>query len=318
MRHLDELEADEAAALLADVTSYVGEMREAWGLEIVATRPSTRKRWIASVAVVLLAAGVGAGISSLASGGSDSPHVKDAVVVPTLFGLSQDKATALLTGVGLRSKVSYQPRPTDPGNVLSQHPSEGVKAGKGSEVIVDVSAPIGGPLLTSMPTVDVPITRIAAIKTGKYVVLYYAAVSPGVSPAEPKNRLDTVDGITTPIPNVGPGPGICTALMVMSLQGGGGHGACTDPRKLPRISYSYAEGYVFGLTSLPATSIRIDFAGTPAAVTVTTYAPSQFNGLRYFVAKSSAATSKDPLIAATVSALSHAGKVLLTLDEPAN
>lgn len=316
--HLDELPREEVSRILDDVDGYVAEVREAWGLQIVSGKSRSRRPLVALVvAAVLIAAGAGAAIGAWTSHSSGTTEPRNAVVVPTLFGLTQDKATALLASVGLSAAVDYRPQPEDLGAVLSQQPAEGDKVRQGSHVMIQVGAPVGGPLLTAMPTRAVPFTQIAAINTGRTLVLYYAGIAIDGPPAQPHKRSVTVGGITAPLPNVGAEQsGICNTIIIFTAgEGGPGSGGCTDPRQLARITYTYVGDYLFGVTSVPAASMRIDFTGTPAPITVTTRTSSQFSGLRFFVAKTGI-PSPGNVPTATIAALDTAGMTLLSLTEP--
>jgi serine/threonine-protein kinase len=62
------------------------------------------------------------------------------VTVPSVVGQSQDSASAELANVGLKVQPVAQDSTTEtPGNVLSQSPSAGSQAGRGSTVTITVA-----------------------------------------------------------------------------------------------------------------------------------------------------------------------------------
>lgn len=315
--HLGEIPGEERDRVLSDPIAYVREMRDAWGLDIVERRPH-RRQLIAILAAGVLVVAAGAGVGIWAA--ERPATAKDSVVMPILFGLTQDKATALLTSVGLNATITYKSYPEAFGTVLSQEPAEGVKIHRHARVVVDVAAPDGGPLLTSMPTKAVPVTQIAAFVVGKTVVLYYAAIAVGGPPVRPTNPMATVGGYAIPIPAVGyvGESGICKFVSVFTVGvGGPGSGACRDPRQLPLVSYSYVGGYLYGLTSLPASSLRFQFSGgsVPVPVTVATQPVGAFSGLRFFITKTQSSIAS-PHTTAKITAFDGNGKTLLSLTAP--
>ena len=64
------------------------------------------------------------------------------VSVPTVIGVTQEEAVAVLQQAGLKSRVIEQPSATAPeGIVISQQPAGGLQVPKGSTVAITVATP---------------------------------------------------------------------------------------------------------------------------------------------------------------------------------
>ena len=81
------------------------------------------------------------------------------VSVPTVIGVTQEEAVAVLQQAGLKSRVIEQPSATAPeGVVISQQPTGGLQVPKGSTVAITVATPAA---TTSANTPTAPASTIA-------------------------------------------------------------------------------------------------------------------------------------------------------------
>ena len=83
---------------------------------------------------------VGSAVSLIISKG---PEVSNTVIVPDVVGMTQDKATSKINGVGLSTKVTSAPSSEDTGTVSAQSPDGGVSVAAGSTVKITVSTGSG-------------------------------------------------------------------------------------------------------------------------------------------------------------------------------
>jgi serine/threonine-protein kinase len=143
---LDAAEADPSAAGFGDTASYAA-VSAAAGTEPPPPPPEgpperqgffTPGRLALLALLLLLLAGAIAFF--LLKGGSSTPSV----VVPTVIGTSEDKATETLTAAGFEVVPRKIPRANTPsGRVIEQDPTAGSKAPEGSTVTITVSAGLG-------------------------------------------------------------------------------------------------------------------------------------------------------------------------------
>jgi eukaryotic-like serine/threonine-protein kinase len=143
---LDAAEADPSGAGFGDTASYAA-VAAAAGTEPPPPPPPppeerrffTRGR-IALLALLLLAlAGVVAYL--LLNGGESTPS---SVLVPTVIGEKQDKATEILEDAGFEVTPRKIPRANTPvGKVIEQDPPAGARAPEGSAVVITVSIGLG-------------------------------------------------------------------------------------------------------------------------------------------------------------------------------
>jgi beta-lactam-binding protein with PASTA domain/tRNA A-37 threonylcarbamoyl transferase component Bud32 len=143
---LDAAEADPSGAGFGDTASYAA-VAAAAGTEPPPPPPPPpeERRFftpgrIALLALILLALAGVVTYLLLKGGGSPPPDV----LVPTVIGEQEDKATQILEDAGFEVTPRNIPRAsTPPGKVIEQDPPAGSQAPKGSAVVITVSASLG-------------------------------------------------------------------------------------------------------------------------------------------------------------------------------
>jgi eukaryotic-like serine/threonine-protein kinase len=237
---LDAAEADPSGAGFGDTASYAAVAAAAGTEPPPAPPPPPEERRfftpgrLALLALVLLAlAGVIAYL--LLSGGGSTPSV----LVPTVIGQKEDKATEVLEAAGFEVAPRKIPRADTPaGTVIEQDPTAGSSAPEGSTVTITVSTGLGKavvPDVTGMKLADAKkeleeagfktsVTREHSDRVKKGIVI-------GTDP--PANtRLERKEIVTI---TVSSGPRLIEVPSVVGLDQGAAEGEIRQAGLVPRV-----------------------------------------------------------------------------------
>lgn len=248
------------------------------------------RRWALTIGAVAIGMSAVALALSLTRGTS-SQHAAQRFGVPVVIGLKEERATAVLVAAGFKVAVVDSASFEIPaGQVTSESPTDsGRGLPHGSTVTLTVSSgpptkppapPVGKSLLSYVPT-PTPPELVTSGRIGKLEWQFWAKVSsPG---APPEVFLPSASMVFQGV--------LSTWFWIANKHNGrtGGPGPRGDPSQLPRLVESgfdpgpgFPARVLMGMTSIAASSIRIDFVGSARSVTARTVTNKYFPNLWFF------------------------------------